>query len=173
MAQYHCWSSSSSSKYIFGTYRDDFPPFRVMSTVNDVEGSSFEDSKPTSAIEDTKEAPETFTTDDAVRTQSTYAQSSSDNPFFIHNLSYTSEEEARVVRILDMRLFPWILLTTFVLNMDRTNHSNAVSDNLPADLGFTINTVNLGVAIYSVLFSLACLSGAVIAKIIRPSRCEY
>ncbi|KAK7449286.1 hypothetical protein VKT23_013429 [Stygiomarasmius scandens] len=144
-----------------------------MSTVNGVEGSSFDDPKPpkaTSAIEDTKEAQETFTTDDAVRTQSTYAQSSSDNPFFIHNLSYTSEEEARVVRILDMRLFPWILLTTFVLNMDRTNHSNAVSDNLPADLGFTINTVNLGVAIYSVLFSLACLSGAVIAKIIRPSR---
>lgn len=45
----------------------------------------------------------------------------------------------------------------FVLNLDRTNLSNAVSDNLPADLGFTIDTVNLGVAIYSVLFSV-CLS---------------
>ncbi|TDL27077.1 MFS general substrate transporter [Rickenella mellea] len=92
------------------------------------------------------------------------------NPYFVPDLVYTREEEARVIRILDIRLFPWILLTTFVLNMDRTNNSNAISDNLPADLGFTINTVNTATAIYSVLFSIACLSGAVIAKIAGPSR---
>lgn len=96
----------------------------------------------------------------------------SDNPFFIPNLAYTREEEARVVRILDTRLFPWVLLTTFVLNMDRTNISNAVSDNLPADLGFTTDTVNLATAIYSVIFSLACLCGAVVCKIVHPARCK-
>ena len=95
-----------------------------------------------------------------------------DNPFFIHDLVYTKEEEAKVIRILDTRLFPWILLTTFVLNMDRTNNSNAISDNLPEDLGFTINVVNTATAIYSVLFSIACLSGAVIAKMAGPARCE-
>ena len=95
-----------------------------------------------------------------------------DNPLFIRDLAYSREEEARVIRILDMRLFPWILLTTFVLNMDRTNNSNAISDNLPADLGFSINVVNTATAIYSVLFSIACLSGAVIAKYAGPSRCE-
>ncbi|KAJ7574870.1 MFS general substrate transporter [Mycena floridula] len=100
----------------------------------------------------------------------TFQTGHSDNPFFIQNLSYTAKEESQVIRILDMRLFPWILLTTFVLNMDRTNHSNAVSDNLPADLGFTINTVNLATAIYSVLFSCFCFSGAVMAKITGPSR---
>lgn len=94
-----------------------------------------------------------------------------DNPYYVPTLAYSDEEEARVIRILDTRLFPWILLTTFVLNMDRTNHSNAVSDNLPQDLGFTIDTVNLGVALYSVIFSFACLAGAVIAKIVTPSRC--
>jgi hypothetical protein len=78
-------------------------------------------------------------------------------PTYVKNLDYSVEEEAQVVRILDTRLFPWILLTTFVLNMDRTNHSNAISDNLPANLGFTINTVNTGTAIYAVIFSIFCL----------------
>ncbi|KAF8824669.1 hypothetical protein HHX47_DHR8000063 [Lentinula edodes] len=94
----------------------------------------------------------------------------SDNLFFIPTLTYTKSEESKVVRILDTRLFPWVLLTTFVLNMDRTNLSNAVSDNLPEDLGFTTDTVNLGTAIYSFLFSLACLGGAVACKIVHPSR---
>jgi hypothetical protein len=76
---------------------------------------------------------------------------------YVKDLDYTAEEETAVIRILDTRLFPWILLTTFVLNMDRTNLSNAISDNLPADLGFTINTVNTGTAIYAVVFSLSCL----------------
>ncbi|KAL0952593.1 hypothetical protein HGRIS_006848 [Hohenbuehelia grisea] len=93
-----------------------------------------------------------------------------DNPYLVHDLAYSSAEESQVIRILDTRLFPWILLTTFVLNMDRTNHSNAVSDNLPADLGFTIDTVNLGVTIYSIIFSIFCLSGAIIAKRVGPSR---
>ena len=56
--------------------------------------------------------------------------------------------------------------------MDRTNNSNAISDNLPEDLGFNINVVNTATAIYSVLFSIFCLSGAVIAKIAGPSRCD-
>lgn len=95
-----------------------------------------------------------------------------DNPYFVRDLEYTKEEEAKVIRILDTRLFPWILLTTFVLNMDRTNNSNAISDNLPGDLGFTIDTVNTATAIYAVLFSIACLSGAVIAKLAGPARCK-
>lgn len=110
-------------------------------------------------------------THNGVGQTATFRTEHSDNPLFIADLSYTKEEESKVIRILDTRLFPWILLTTFVLNMDRTNHSNAVSDNLPADLGFTINTVNLGVAIYSVIFSCSCFSGAVMAKIVGPSRC--
>lgn len=97
---------------------------------------------------------------------------SSDSPFFIPNLTYTREEEAKVIRTLDTRLFPWVLLTTFVLNMDRTNLSNAVSDNLPADLGFNTDTVNLAVSIYSVLFSFSCLAGAVVCKIVHPVRCK-
>jgi len=56
--------------------------------------------------------------------------------------------------------------------MDRTNHSNAISDGLPSDLGFSINVVNTGTAMYAVLFSVFCLSGSVIAKRVGPSRCK-
>ncbi|KAJ7231147.1 major facilitator superfamily domain-containing protein [Mycena haematopus] len=91
-------------------------------------------------------------------------------PAYAKDLQYSAEEESRVVRILDTRLFPWVLLTTFVLNMDRTNNSNAISDNLPADLGFTIDTVNTATAIYAVFFSIFCFSGAVMAKILGPAR---
>ncbi|KAJ6464588.1 major facilitator superfamily domain-containing protein [Mycena sanguinolenta] len=89
---------------------------------------------------------------------------------YVKDLEYSAEEESQVVRILDTRLFPWILLTTFVLNMDRTNNSNAISDNLPADLGFTIDTVNTATAIYAVFFSIFSFSGAVMAKIVGPAR---
>lgn len=34
------------------------------------------------------------------------------NPFFVRDLEYTRAEEARVIRILDARLLPWVLLTT-------------------------------------------------------------
>lgn len=37
------------------------------------------------------------------------------------DLEWTREEEARVIRILDIRLMPLILVMSFVLNMDRTN----------------------------------------------------
>jgi hypothetical protein len=41
-----------------------------------------------------------------------YQTTQSDNPFFIRNLQYSRKEEARVIRIIDTRLFPWVLLTT-------------------------------------------------------------
>ncbi|PPQ99394.1 hypothetical protein CVT24_005377 [Panaeolus cyanescens] len=90
--------------------------------------------------------------------------------YYVEDLNYTPEEEGRVLSILDRRLMPCILLTTFVLNMDRTNNSNAISDNLHIDLGFDINVVNTATALHAIFFSIACISGAVIAKIAGPSR---
>ncbi|KAF7331757.1 MFS general substrate transporter [Mycena kentingensis (nom. inval.)] len=115
-------------------------------------------------------------TDDLKHSQSTTAWTdtqpvaSIEPSYFVKDLEYTEDEEKAVVRILDVRLFPCILLTTFVLNMDRTNNSNAISDNLPGDLGFTIDTVNTATAVYSVFFSLFCFSGAIMAKIVGPAR---
>jgi len=95
------------------------------------------------------------------------------NPFYLPSLEYSPEEENEVLRIIDARLMPCILLTTFVLNMDRTNNSNAISDNLPFDLGFDINVVNTATALHSIFFAIACLTGAVIAKIVGPHKCAY
>ncbi|KAH9476933.1 putative transporter [Psilocybe cubensis] len=92
------------------------------------------------------------------------------NSFFVENLEYTPEEEKQVLRIIDRRLMPCILLTTFVLNMDRTNNSNAISDNLPFDLGFDIDVVNIATAMHSVFFAIACLTGSIIAKIVGPHK---
>lgn len=40
---------------------------------------------------------------------------------YIKDLEWTQEEEAKVLRILDIRLMPLMLVMSFVLNMDRTN----------------------------------------------------
>ncbi|KAF8591628.1 MFS general substrate transporter [Ramaria rubella] len=95
---------------------------------------------------------------------------STEEKYFFPALDYSSEEERAVIRTLDWKLMPWVLLVSFVLNMDRTNHSNAISDNLPQDLGFNINTVNTGTIIYSLCFTVASFTGALAAKRTGPSR---
>lgn len=43
------------------------------------------------------------------------------NPYYDVNLEWTEDEEQKVRRKIDLRLMSFILLTSFVLNMDRTN----------------------------------------------------
>ncbi|KAF8207821.1 MFS general substrate transporter [Mycena galopus ATCC 62051] len=128
--------------------------------------SNTDDDKSDSKVEEVGQVTVGAWTDTQTATQTVVG----DPPAYVKDLDYSVEEEAQVVRILDTRLFPWILLTTFVLNMDRTNNSNAISDNLPADLGFTIDTVNTATAIYAVFFSISSFTGAVMAKIVGPAR---
>ncbi|ORY13672.1 MFS general substrate transporter [Rhizoclosmatium globosum] len=85
-------------------------------------------------------------------------------------LEYTVDEENRVRRLVDTRLMPWILFSTFILNMDRTNLSNAISGGLPKNLGFTITVVNNAGSMYAVLFSIAAFAGSIIGKRFGPHR---
>ncbi|CAO3585889.1 unnamed protein product [Absidia cylindrospora] len=78
--------------------------------------------------------------------------------------TWTNVEEAHVRRKLDQHLMSFVLVLTFVLNLDRTNLSNAMSDNMAADLGFTNDTVNLSIMVYSVLFALFTLPSNFITK---------
>ncbi|KAG2219906.1 hypothetical protein INT45_008543 [Circinella minor] len=80
------------------------------------------------------------------------------------DLEWTEEEENKVRRIIDIRLFPLILLGSFVLNMDRTNLSNAISDNLASDLGFTNDDVNMTIMVYAILFTIFTLPSNFISK---------
>ncbi|RSH82833.1 hypothetical protein EHS25_005823 [Saitozyma podzolica] len=95
---------------------------------------------------------------------------SSEQLLFDIDLEYTKEEEAKVVKILDTRLFTAVLLSTFVLNVDRTNISNAVSAGLPADLGFTIDTVNSANQVYAAIFTFSTLLGGIAGKRFGPQR---
>ncbi|ORY47599.1 MFS general substrate transporter [Rhizoclosmatium globosum] len=85
-------------------------------------------------------------------------------------LEYTEDEETRVGRLIDTRFMPWILFSTFVLNMDRTNISNAISGGLPRNLGFTITVINNAGSMYAVLFSIAAFFGSILAKRFGPHK---
>ncbi|KAJ3306306.1 hypothetical protein HDU76_004841 [Blyttiomyces sp. JEL0837] len=93
-----------------------------------------------------------------------------DVPGYSPNLEWTAEEEKRILWVLDTRLMPLILLSTFILNMDRTNISNAISDHLAADIHITIDDLNNAGSVYAAIFSIFTLVGAVLAKRIGPSR---
>ncbi|KAI9498203.1 major facilitator superfamily domain-containing protein [Zychaea mexicana] len=54
--------------------------------------------------------------------------------------------------------------------MDRTNHSNAISDHLADDLGFTNDGVNNAILAYSILFTVFTLPSNFIAKKIGAYR---
>ncbi|KAI7848942.1 major facilitator superfamily domain-containing protein [Circinella umbellata] len=58
----------------------------------------------------------------------------------------------------------------FVLNMDRTNLSNAISDHLAENLGFTNNGVNTGILAYSIIFTVFTLPSNFISKKIGAHR---
>lgn len=50
--------------------------------------------------------------DNGTNQEASYQTAQSESPFFVRDLEYSKEEEAKVIRTLDTRLFPWILLTT-------------------------------------------------------------
>ncbi|CEG62870.1 hypothetical protein RMATCC62417_00126 [Rhizopus microsporus] len=94
----------------------------------------------------------------------------SDIDGYVPHLEWTKEEEAKVLLKIDLKLMPFVLLMTFVLNMDRTNISNAISDNMPEHLGFNINGINTGTLLYSLVFTVITLITNPIAKRVGPHR---
>ncbi|ORY07314.1 MFS general substrate transporter [Basidiobolus meristosporus CBS 931.73] len=83
---------------------------------------------------------------------------------YIPDLEWSIEEEKRLVRLLDTRIFPWVLLTTFILNIDRTNLSNALTNNMPHDLGMSINEINTGTLLFSIVFTIFAFPSNVAVK---------
>ncbi|GME25337.1 Alternative sulfate transporter [Neofusicoccum parvum] len=58
--------------------------------------------------------------------------------------TWTDKEERRLLWKLDLFLMPLLVLGFFVLQLDRSNISNALTDTLTEDLGITSDDVNLG-----------------------------
>lgn len=83
---------------------------------------------------------------------------------------WTYREEQQVRRKIDVKIFLWVLVMFFALNLDRGNLSNAVSDNLLDDLGINTNDYNNAQNMYRVGFLISEIPSQMIGKWIGPDR---
>ena len=83
---------------------------------------------------------------------------------------WTYREEQKVVRKTDLRIFLWILVMFFALNIDRGNLGNAVADNLLDDLKLSTNDYNNAQNMYRVGFLIAEIPSQMLGKKLGPDR---
>lgn len=79
----------------------------------------------------------------------TLASASTSSPFqesavISSPITYTSVEESRLVRKLDLIILPLLILPFIALQLDRGNAANAVTDSLLTDIPITLSQYNLG-----------------------------
>ncbi|KAI8296716.1 putative transporter [Colletotrichum sp. SAR11_240] len=83
---------------------------------------------------------------------------------------WTYREEQRVRRKTDLRIFAWILVMFFGLNIDRGNLGNAAADNLLKDLNINTNDYNNAQNMYRIGFLIAEIPSQMIGKRLGPDR---
>ncbi|OTB07577.1 hypothetical protein M426DRAFT_240780 [Hypoxylon sp. CI-4A] len=81
---------------------------------------------------------------------------------------WTWREERAVRRKVDWKIMLWVCIMFGALNIDRSNISNAVSDNMLNDLGLSQADYNVGQTISKVGFLVAELPSQLISKRIGP-----
>lgn len=82
--------------------------------------------------------------------------------------TWTKEEEQSLIRKLDIRVCAYCCLMFFALQIDRSNISQALSDNFLDDLGMNTNDYNTGQTIFYVSFLSAELPSQLVSKKIGP-----
>lgn len=83
---------------------------------------------------------------------------------------WTYREEAAVRRKTDLKIFLWILVMFFGLNLDRGNLGNAAADNLLEDLKLSTNDYNNAQNMYRVGFLISEIPSQMIGKRLGPDR---
>ncbi|KAF9282215.1 hypothetical protein BGZ68_006123 [Mortierella alpina] len=92
------------------------------------------------------------------------------NPHYDHELTWTAEEEKQLVRIFDFKVLSWIGVMFFFLQLDRGNMSNALTDNLMADLNIDLNTITLGTTVFILFFCFFEIPSNMIIRRVGPHR---
>ncbi|KAI0143296.1 major facilitator superfamily domain-containing protein [Pestalotiopsis sp. NC0098] len=83
---------------------------------------------------------------------------------------WTYREEQSVRRKIDSKIFLWVLVMFFALNIDRGNLSNAVADNLLDDIGINTNDYNNAQNMYRAGFLISEIPSQMVGKWLGPDR---
>ncbi|KAL4756807.1 major facilitator superfamily domain-containing protein [Aspergillus foveolatus] len=89
---------------------------------------------------------------------------------FDPTMTWTTEEERRLIRRIDAKVCLWACVMFFGLQVDRSNLIQAVSDNMLDELGLSTNDYNAGNIIFYLSFLVAELPSQLLSKALGPDR---
>ncbi|KAH8102377.1 MFS general substrate transporter [Cristinia sonorae] len=81
---------------------------------------------------------------------------------------WTWREEQKIVRKIDLRIMLWTFIMFLSMDLDRSNISQANTDNFLQDLHMTTNDFNLGNTLYKTCFLIAELPSQMVSKRVGP-----